>query len=127
MTTVPEFESHGDFWLGDLTLGSDFTYHFEDSGSNPGRRADQDDNFFMRHPAGTIEIRYPTGVDQDTHLEILEDGMRVATVVFESLDSGARASFDLIIDVGDAWMGLRFAGDEPLSFRMTGGEDDFMR
>lgn len=92
MATLPDPANHGTmYWIGNLSISRDLTYHFTDSGANKNDRGDQSKNFFMRHPVGTVKVTWSDGVSADTLLESLEAGT-VATLTFRSEEGDATSS-----------------------------------
>jgi len=74
MTTLPDPANHNTtFWIGNVHLTKDGTYHFTDSGSNLSQRGDQSGNFFIQHPDGRVEIVWPAQIDGNSRLEDLGD------------------------------------------------------
>ena len=96
MTTVPDPKNHGNcFWIGNLSFGPGPAYRFVDSGQNTSFRDAQGQNFFMLHPAGTVEIRYVAPTTADTLLESLAEGATVAHLIFTSADKKDHATFSI--------------------------------
>ena len=126
MTTVPDPKNHGNtFWIGNLKFGRGHGYHFVDSGQNTSFRSAQDQNFFMLHPAGTVEVRYVAPTTADTLLESLAEGTTVAHLVFTSADKKARATFSITSSERSRW--LAFGAEKPLPFVMGTGWENFWR
>ena len=120
MTTTPDPKNHGTrFWLGNLEFGRGASYRFTDSGQHSGKRDGQAGNFFMLHPAGTVEIRYDAPVTADTLLETLAGGTVVAHLIFTSADRAGRATFSIRSSERDRT--LAFGADTPLPFAMNAG------
>jgi hypothetical protein len=96
MTTLPDPTNHGTrFWIGNVHLGSDLSYRFVDSGSNHRDRGDQSANFFIRHPAGRLEITWCSGSSERALLEELGE-RKIARLRFVAADGGARFDCDVV-------------------------------
>ncbi len=126
MTTVPDPKNHGNtFWIGNLKVGRGHGYHFVDNGQNTSFRSAQDQNFFMLHPAGTVEVRYVAPTTADTLLESLAEGATVAHLIFTSADKKAQATFS--ITSSERSRRLVFGAEKPLPFAMDTGWKNFWR
>jgi hypothetical protein len=126
MFTLPDPTNHGNqFWLGNLKFESNSTYRFIDSGQNLNQRAAQAENFFMLHPAGTVEVRYVAPITRDTVLESVGEGATIARLVFRSADHKHTATFS--ITSSERARRLVFAADKPLSFYMDTSWKNFWR
>jgi hypothetical protein len=126
MTTLPDPANHGTrFWLGNLKFGPNATYRFTDSGQHPKQRAAQTDNFFLLHPAGTVEVRYVAPITPDTLLESVAEGATVAHLVFNSSDHKHQAAFS--ITSSERERRLVFGADKPLPFCMDTSWKNFWR
>jgi hypothetical protein len=95
MTTVPEPQMK--YWLGDLSLKTDSTYEFVDSGQSLDHRTGQTQNFFINHHNGRFEIHYAPGCTGDTVLERLTDGTVLCSLTFLSANGGPPVSYDIIV------------------------------
>ena len=126
MTTVPDPKNHGNcFWIGNLKFGPGKAYRFVDSGQNTTFRDAQGQNFFMQHPAGTVEVRYVAPTAADTLLESLAEGATVAHLVFTSADKKGHATFS--ITSSERSRRLIFGDEKPLPFAMDTGWKNFWR
>jgi hypothetical protein len=126
MLTLADPANHGSqFWLGDLEFGSNSTYRFIDSGQNLNDRAAQTQNFFLLHPAGTVEVQYVGSISPDTLLESTEEGTTVAHLVFTSADHKHAATYSITSSERDRR--LVFKADKPLSFYMDTSWKNFWR
>jgi hypothetical protein len=86
MTTLPDLANHGTrFWIGDVHITHDGTYHYVDSGSNPYERSDQSSNFFLHYPNGHVEIIWLGGISAASRLETLGDN-QIAVLRFIAKD-----------------------------------------
>jgi len=104
------------YWLGNVSLRPDSTYRFTDSGSGLEHRADQTQNFFMRHPDGRFAIHFAPGCTADTVLEHLPDGTVLCRLTFLPADGGAEASYDVIAYASEKR--LAFDSKRPRVFSM---------
>jgi hypothetical protein len=104
-------------------LGSDSTYRFIEGGQFPDERAAQKQNFFMLYPVGSVEVHYAGSISPGTLLESLEEGAPVADLVFTSSDRKHTATFSLASSERDRR--LVFRADEPLSFNMAAGWQNY--
>ena len=112
-------------WLGNVKL-CESTYRFKESGgATPAQRAAQAKNFFMRNPAGRVEIRYAAPVTAESLLETLPEGTVVARLVFTAADHKQRATFS--ITSSEPARCLRFGADQPLTFSMSTSWHNFWR
>lgn len=76
MTTLPDPTHNGTcFWIGNLTIASDGKYQFKDSGQNLPHRVGQEDNYFFSYPAGMATVEYAPGIEGQSRLEDVADGL----------------------------------------------------
>ncbi|MBL8516258.1 MAG: hypothetical protein JNM76_04725 [Betaproteobacteria bacterium] len=122
MATLPN-AAGGSFHLGRLEFRPNSTYQFTDSGQHPGQRSAQAENFFMLHPTGTVEVRYPAPVKPDTLLESLSEGAIVAKLIFTSANGKHQAAH--LIASSERARRLHFAADTPLPFQMSASWANF--
>jgi hypothetical protein len=129
MTTLPDPTNHGTrFWLGNVKFGTNATYQFTDSGQNLKQRAAQTENFFMLHPAGTVEVRYLAPTTPDTLLESVAEGTTIAHLVFSSSDHKHKATFSITCSEQARHLVFRAdKADKPLSFYMDTSWKNFWR
>lgn len=120
MLTLADPANHGSqSWLGNLEFGSNSTYRFIDSDQNLDHRAAQTENFFIRHPVGTVEVHYVGSTTPDTRLESVKEGAIVAHLAFTSDDHKHTATFS--ITSSEQKRRLVFGANKPLSFYMDTG------
>lgn len=125
MTTRPDPAHHGTrFWLGNVKFGPGAAYQFTDSGANQSQRGGQENNFFLLHPAGTVEVRHEEKVTPETLLETLPEGAVVARLTFTA-NSGAKATFS--IACSEQGRCLTFEGDQALPFCMDTSWKNFWK
>src|SRR5580658_6842222 len=65
-------------WLGNLHIETNLSYSYVDSGQFPAKSARQTNNYFYRHPVGSVEIQYSRGVTDQSLLEALPSDTVVA-------------------------------------------------
>jgi len=124
MLTSPDPKNHGNqFWLGTVEITAALTYRYVDSRQFPAQRAAQAENFFMLHPAGTVEISYRAPVTAETCLETIPDHATVATVTFISAERAHRAVFSVVST--EPSRQLTFVADGALTFRLAKSWDNF--
>lgn len=116
MSTLPLKEYNGtSFWLGNLLLSENGSYHYKGGGTNPDHiAADQVKNYFMLHPDGTYKIEYATGMTASTRLEDLPDGFVVATIMCNTSVTLGSECFDIVAKAS-LWR-FRFATKSGLLF-----------
>jgi hypothetical protein len=112
MTTRPERRTK--YWLGNVTLRPDTTYEFLDSNDNLYHRANQAQNFFIKHPRGRFEIQFAPGCTADTVLDRLPDKTLLCRLIFSPIDGGTGATYDIIAYQNERQ--LDFEGKRPQVF-----------
>jgi hypothetical protein len=118
MVTRPDARhEHTRYWLGDVDLRANGTYVYRDSQQFPEQRADQGNNFFMRHPSGTYQLDYLYSYGPKTLLESIRGHKRVARLTFCGSNGVEKPYFiarkaDLFFDK------LVFESDESMEFEM---------
>jgi len=87
------------YWLGDLDLKTGLAYKFVDSQEweSLHHREKQQNNFFLRHPAGRFAIQFAPGCSPDTVLERLPDTTVLCRLTFIPADGSPEATYDIIV------------------------------
>jgi len=124
MVTLPAGRHGMTYWLGNVSLLANSRYKYADSRQNLDHRAEQGENFFIRHPIGSAQITYAAGVTPETRLEDLPDGAAVATVTFVGHDGRASNAYRVV--AYRTSMSLAFAA-EAMSFRLRKGWVNYWR
>lgn len=110
LRTTPDKNNHGTvYFIGDLTIDSDFKYSFKS-----GRKIIE--HFFVQHNLGKVSVNYLGSVKPETLLESLEENTAIAQLVFTSDDGKHSATYD--IATSNNSRSLISVGNEEMTFYM---------